>query len=82
MISNMKSTRFVEPFEIVVNSWETKLSLVTEILEGILLAQKKWLYLDNIFQGEDIRRDMRDKVKDFTKSTESKNLYHFHKMFI
>lgn len=72
MISNMKSTRFVEPFEELVNCWETKLSSVTEVLEGILQVQKKWLYLENIFQGDDIRKQMRDKVKEFDKATNSK----------
>ena len=65
IISNMKSTRFVEPFEDLVNDWELKLSFVSEILEAILQAQKKWLYLENIFQGEDIQREMKEKVQHF-----------------
>lgn len=58
----MKSTKFVEPFKDIVNEWETKLSFVSEIIENILQVQKKWLYLDNIFQGEDIKREMKSEV--------------------
>lgn len=61
----MKSTKFVEPFQDIVNEWETKLSFVSEIIENILQVQKKWLYLDNIFQGEDIKREMKSEVKLF-----------------
>ena len=58
----MKSTKFVQPFQDIVNEWETKLSFVSEIIENILQVQKKWLYLDNIFQGEDIKREMKSEV--------------------
>lgn len=61
----MKSTKFVEPFQDIVNEWETRLSFVSEIIENILQVQKKWLYLDNIFQGEDIKREMKSEVHLF-----------------
>lgn len=61
----MKSTKFVEPFQDIVNEWETKLSFVSEIIDNILQVQKKWLYLDNIFQGEDIKREMKSEVHLF-----------------
>jgi dynein heavy chain, axonemal len=58
-ISAMKSTKFVEPFEDVVNYWEKKLSYVYETIELMMLVQRKWLYFEEIFLGEDISRDMK-----------------------
>lgn len=65
----MKATKFVEPLKDVVNEWETKLSFVSEIIENILQIQKKWLYLDRIFEGDDIRREMKTEVANFINIT-------------
>jgi dynein heavy chain len=66
----MKSTKFADPFRDKVNEWETKLSFVSEILENLLQVQRKWIYLDDIFQGDDIKREMRTEVQSFSKITE------------
>lgn len=57
-ISSMKSTRFVEPFSKEVDYWEKTLNYILESLENSLVVQRQWLYLENIFQGEDIRKQM------------------------
>lgn len=61
----MKSTRYVEPFKNVVDEWEMKLNFVSEVVENILQVQKKWIYLENIFRGDEIRREMKKEVASF-----------------
>ncbi|XP_013098623.2 dynein axonemal heavy chain 2 [Stomoxys calcitrans] len=64
-ISSMKSTRFVEPFAAVVDYWEKTLSYISETLEKVLQVQRQWLYLENIFAGEDIRKQLPTEAERF-----------------
>lgn len=68
-ISTMKSTRFVEPFIKEVDYWEKTLSYIMESLENALNVQRQWLYLENIFQGEDIRKQLPVESRDFENLT-------------
>jgi dynein heavy chain len=58
-LSTMKASKFFKSFEATVDQWERSLSLVVEVIEALLLVQKQWMYLENIFVGaEDIRKQL------------------------
>ncbi|KAG8148176.1 hypothetical protein E2320_022465 [Naja naja] len=57
-LSTMKASRFVKPFEKDVDRWERCLSLILEVIEMLLTVQRQWMYLENIFLGEDIRKQL------------------------
>ncbi|KRF99792.1 uncharacterized protein Dwil_GK28252, partial [Drosophila willistoni] len=69
-ISAMKATRFVEPFIDIVDYWEKTLSYTSETLEKGLAVQHQWLYLENIFQGYDIRKQLPEETKRFATITD------------
>ncbi|XP_064554393.1 dynein axonemal heavy chain 2 isoform X2 [Drosophila montana] len=69
-ISAMKATRFVEPFIDIVDYWEKTLSYISETLEKALSVQRQWLYLENIFQGDDIRKQLPEEEKRFVAITD------------
>lgn len=71
-ISAMKATRFVEPFSKEVDYWEKTLNYIMESVENSLSVQRQWLYLENIFQGDDIRKQLPDETNNFEKLTEGK----------
>ncbi|XP_047186413.1 dynein axonemal heavy chain 2 isoform X2 [Scophthalmus maximus] len=64
-LSTMKSSRFVKAFEPVVDRWERQLSQVLEVIEMILNVQRHWIYLENIFQGKDIREQLPRECEEF-----------------
>ncbi|CAH1408276.1 unnamed protein product [Nezara viridula] len=68
-ISSMKTTRYVQIFLNEVNYWEKGLALVQEVLDMSLTVQKIFFYLENIFFGEDIRRQLPREANDFDKLT-------------
>ncbi|XP_008209980.1 dynein heavy chain 2, axonemal [Nasonia vitripennis] len=70
-LSAMKSTKFVDAFAAEVDYWERALSTVGEILEMVLSVQKSYMYLDNIFSAEDIRKQLPQETDDFDKLTAS-----------
>ncbi|XP_029311197.1 LOW QUALITY PROTEIN: dynein heavy chain 2, axonemal [Cottoperca gobio] len=65
ILSTMKASRFVKAFEGEVDSWERRLSQVLEVMEMILTVQRHWIYLENIFQGKDIREQLPSECKEF-----------------
>ncbi|KAI0228083.1 Dynein heavy chain 2, axonemal [Lamellibrachia satsuma] len=64
-LSTMKASRFVKAFEHDVDYWERTLSHIMEVVELLLTIQRQWMYLDNIFLGEDIRRQLPGESSDF-----------------
>ncbi|XP_076804743.1 dynein axonemal heavy chain 2-like [Clavelina lepadiformis] len=64
-LSTMKASRFVKAFEKSVDSWERALSTILECIETILTVQRQWMYLENIFLGEDIRKQLPRESAEF-----------------
>lgn len=65
----MDFLRFVEPFAQEVEYWERALSTIGEVLEMVLVVQREYMYLDNIFTTEDIRKQLPKETDDFDKVT-------------
>ncbi|CAJ0965699.1 unnamed protein product [Ranitomeya imitator] len=64
-LSTMKASPFVKAFEQEVDRWERCLSHILEVIECILTVQRQWLYLENIFLGEDIRKQLPQESAEF-----------------
>ncbi|XP_058707745.1 dynein axonemal heavy chain 10 [Poecile atricapillus] len=58
-------SRFVGPFLSTAQKWEKTLSLISEVSEIWLSVQRKWMYLESIFVGGDIRSQLPEEVKIF-----------------
>lgn len=57
--------RFIGPFLETVQNWERTLALVSEIIDEWINAQRKWLYLEGIFIGGDIRAQLPEEARKF-----------------
>ncbi|XP_021360073.1 dynein heavy chain 2, axonemal-like isoform X4 [Mizuhopecten yessoensis] len=64
-LSTMKASRFVKAFEQEVDRWERVLSHILEVVEMLLQVQRQWMYLENIFLGEDIRKQLPRESAEF-----------------
>ncbi|KPJ04007.1 Dynein heavy chain 10, axonemal [Papilio xuthus] len=64
-LQGMAASQFIGPFLTVVQTWERRLSLISEIIEEWLATQRKWLYLEGIFVGGDIRTQLPEEAKKF-----------------
>jgi dynein heavy chain len=54
----MKVSPFIGSFQVEVTNWEKILSRISETVEMILQVQKEWSYLLNIFEVEDIQKQL------------------------
>ncbi|XP_043835576.1 dynein axonemal heavy chain 10 [Dromiciops gliroides] len=64
-LQSISGSRFVGPFLSTVHKWEKTLSLIGEVIEIWMLVQRKWMYLESIFIGGDIRAQLPDEAKKF-----------------
>ncbi|XP_063712783.1 dynein axonemal heavy chain 2-like isoform X4 [Symsagittifera roscoffensis] len=64
-LSTMKASKFVKAFEDQVDYWERTLSKILEVIEITLTVQRQWMYLENIFVGEDIRKQLPKETAEF-----------------
>ncbi|KAM6964967.1 dynein axonemal heavy chain 10 [Aplochiton taeniatus] len=64
-LQSMAGSRFVGPFLTTVQLWEKSLSLISEVIEVWMLVQRKWMYLESIFIGGDIRSQLPEEAKKF-----------------
>jgi dynein heavy chain len=49
----------------VVQKWEKTLSFVSEVIDGWLSVQRKWLYMEAIFVGKDVRQEFPEEARKF-----------------
>jgi len=61
----IRGSPFVKPIEKEVRDWEAKLLYIQDLLEQWLNCQRSWLYLEPIFNSDDIQRQMPGEAKRF-----------------
>eukprot|EP00731_Ephydatia_muelleri_P035324 Em0114g8a len=64
-LQSMAASRFVGPFLDKVQKWEKSLSHISEVVEIWMVVQRKWMYLESIFIGGDIRAQLPEEAKKF-----------------
>ncbi|NXC37428.1 DYH10 protein, partial [Campylorhamphus procurvoides] len=64
-LQSILGSRFVGPFLSTAHKWEKTLSLIGEVIEIWTAVQRKWMYLESIFVGGDIRSQLPEEVKIF-----------------
>ncbi|XP_073442216.1 dynein axonemal heavy chain 10 [Dendrobates tinctorius] len=64
-LQSISGSRFVGPFLNTVQQWEKTLSLIGEVIAVWMVVQRKWMYLESIFIGGDIRSQLPDEAKKF-----------------
>ena len=65
----MHSSAYIKPFEEEMKEWEDKLISMQDILDAWLRCQESWLYLEPIFNSEDIMKQMPVEGRKFNKVT-------------
>ncbi|KAH1015210.1 dynein axonemal heavy chain 10 [Dendroctonus ponderosae] len=64
-LQSMAGSQFVGPFLPQVQKWEKTLANIGEVIDEWLAVQRKWLYLEGIFVGGDIRAQLPDEARKF-----------------
>ena len=64
-LGSMATNRYSAPFREEVQEWIVKLSTVSEIIEMWLVVQNMWCYMEAVFSGGDIVKQLPQEAKRF-----------------
>lgn len=66
LLQTMMGSRFIAGVRDEVESWDRKLSLLSDTLDEWIMCQKQWMYLETIFSAEDIQRQLPVEASKFS----------------
>ncbi|XP_028981786.1 dynein heavy chain 10, axonemal [Diachasma alloeum] len=64
-LQSMAASQFIGPFLGTVQKWEKSLQTISEVVEAWMELQRRWLYLEGIFVGGDIRTQLPAEARKF-----------------
>ena len=57
-LQTMMASRYVMSQKEQVERWSVRLNLLSDVMEEWLLCQRNWMYLENIFGADDIKKQL------------------------
>ena len=64
-IQTMMGSKYVAEIRTKVEKWEKRLGYISDVIDEWLTFQRQWMYLENIFGSEDIKKQLPMEAKLF-----------------
>lgn len=70
-LQSMSASQFIGPFLGAVQRWERAMRTIADVVEAWLELQRRWMYLEGIFVGGDIRAQLPEEANRFDEVDQS-----------
>jgi len=67
-LQGVGASKYARSIKARVSQWESDLNLVSDVIDIWMLVQSKWRYLESIFASDDIRLQLPEEAKKFSKT--------------
>lgn len=64
-VQTSMGSKYVAEIRDEVEVWEKKLGYISDVIDEWLVFQKSWMYLENIFNAEDIQKQLPNEARQF-----------------
>jgi dynein heavy chain len=64
-LQSVGASKYARSVKQKVAQWEKDLNTISDVIDLWVLTQQKWMYLESIFAGEDIKQQLPDQAKKF-----------------
>lgn len=71
LIQSAMNSIYIGHLKSEAQQWDDSLNLINRVIEEWLFVQKQWIYLENIFSADDIKKQIPDAYQIFSKVNKS-----------
>lgn len=68
MLQQIGASKYNRSVKSKVTQWEADLNLISDCIDLWMIVQRKWMYLEGIFASDDIRMQLPEEAKKFSKT--------------
>lgn len=68
LLQSVGASKYSRSIKPKVTMWEADLNLVSDCIDVWMIVQRKWMYLESIFASDDIRMQLPEEAKKFSKT--------------
>lgn len=71
ILQSLQASKYVRNIKAKVTQWERDLNTINDTIDTWMMVQKKWMYLESIFASDDIKMQLPEEAKKFSKTDAS-----------
>lgn len=71
ILQSLSASKYVRAIKSRVTQWERDLNIIAEVIDTWMVVQRKWQYLERIFSFDDIKMQLPEEAKKFSKTDQN-----------
>jgi len=68
ILQSLSASKYVRAIKSRVQQWEKDLNTINDCIDVWMIVQRKWMYLESIFGNDDIKQQLPEEAKKFSRT--------------